>query len=419
MCARWGASRVHTMRTLWFDPLPMAEIAASILGSPMRTGMVSRSLSGTPTGLTTGSGGGRYGMRVFRGGLLGSAGSALPHLPLCPIDFVLAVDLGPRGASTGGKTLADQQQGGDLFIVDNSDDDWKVRQYLQEWADLSHSSTWLPATSRSARCSHSTASGRRSTSSGSSWATRSPSAPSRHSWQASGGRGRLDPSLESEKERNDFLEGVPGHRGRLAGGADRVPRVRQGRSSMPRPTSRTRSTGGGRLRRIGRVEQSHAPRHDGQCRAQRPDQARGRGPPGVVRAALGEAEDVPPRRCSRSSSGMSGRTRPSRSMRRRFRVLQRHERPRVSGSGRSRGSTRSSTSTSTRATRPAQEERTPYGGAFLCDGVGLGKTYVGLMLIERLSCTNRKNVALFVPKAARAPRLGAAHAQELPHLWGG
>ena len=25
-----------------------------------------------------------------------------------------------------------------------------------------------------------------------------------------------------------------------------------------------------------------------------------------------------------------------------------------------------------------------HGGAFLCDGVGLGKTFVGLMLIERL-----------------------------------
>lgn len=32
-----------------------------------------------------------------------------------------------------------KQQGGDLFIVDNSDHDWKVHNYLQEWADLSHS----------------------------------------------------------------------------------------------------------------------------------------------------------------------------------------------------------------------------------------------------------------------------------------
>lgn len=41
------------------------------------------------------------------------------------------------------------------------------------------------------------------------------------------------------------------------------------------------------------------------------------------------------------------------------------------------------------------------GGTFLCDGVGLGKTYVGMMLIERLVIHDRKRVALFVPKAAR------------------
>lgn len=42
-----------------------------------------------------------------------------------------------------------------------------------------------------------------------------------------------------------------------------------------------------------------------------------------------------------------------------------------------------------------------YSGAFLCDGVGLGKTYVGLMLIERFVKKERKNVVLIVPAAAR------------------
>ena len=42
-----------------------------------------------------------------------------------------------------------------------------------------------------------------------------------------------------------------------------------------------------------------------------------------------------------------------------------------------------------------------HGGAFLCDGVGLGKTFIGLMLIERLVVHERKRVALFVPKTAR------------------
>lgn len=40
-------------------------------------------------------------------------------------------------------------------------------------------------------------------------------------------------------------------------------------------------------------------------------------------------------------------------------------------------------------------------GAFLCDGVGLGKTFVGLMLIERLTLHERKRVVLFAPKAVR------------------
>ena len=44
---------------------------------------------------------------------------------------------------------------------------------------------------------------------------------------------------------------------------------------------------------------------------------------------------------------------------------------------------------------------TQFGGALLCDGVGLGKTFVGLMLIERLVIYDRKRVVLFVPKAAR------------------
>ena len=42
-----------------------------------------------------------------------------------------------------------------------------------------------------------------------------------------------------------------------------------------------------------------------------------------------------------------------------------------------------------------------YRGAFLCDGVGLGKTFVGLMLLERLVIHDRRRVALIVPKSGR------------------
>lgn len=59
-----------------------------------------------------------------------------------------------------------------------------------------------------------------------------------------------------------------------------------------------------------------------------------------------------------------------------------------------------------------------YGGAFLCDGVGLGKTFVGLMLIERLIVHDRLKVALFVPKAARKPVWEKELQKRLPQLFG-
>lgn len=55
-------------------------------------------------------------------------------------------------------------------------------------------------------------------------------------------------------------------------------------------------------------------------------------------------------------------------------------------------------------------------GAFLCDGVGLGKTFIGLMLIERLVEKSRKRVALFVPKSARKPVWESALKIYLPHI---
>ncbi len=59
-----------------------------------------------------------------------------------------------------------------------------------------------------------------------------------------------------------------------------------------------------------------------------------------------------------------------------------------------------------------------HGGAFLCDGVGLGKTFVGLMLIERLVLHENKRVVLFAPKAAREG-VWEPHLRDwLPHIGG-
>ncbi len=59
-----------------------------------------------------------------------------------------------------------------------------------------------------------------------------------------------------------------------------------------------------------------------------------------------------------------------------------------------------------------------HSGAFLCDGVGLGKTFVGMMVLERLIMYDRKRVVLFVPKAARKPVWESTLARYLPHISG-
>ncbi len=57
-----------------------------------------------------------------------------------------------------------------------------------------------------------------------------------------------------------------------------------------------------------------------------------------------------------------------------------------------------------------------FGSAFLCDGVGLGKTFVGLMLLERMVVREGRRVILFAPKAAREDVWERAIQRYLPHL---
>ncbi|RAK63320.1 helicase-related protein [Phenylobacterium kunshanense] len=57
-----------------------------------------------------------------------------------------------------------------------------------------------------------------------------------------------------------------------------------------------------------------------------------------------------------------------------------------------------------------------YNGAFLCDGVGLGKTFIGLMVLERLAVHEGKKVALIVPKSGRESVWEANLKKHLPDL---
>lgn len=56
-----------------------------------------------------------------------------------------------------------------------------------------------------------------------------------------------------------------------------------------------------------------------------------------------------------------------------------------------------------------------WNGAFLCDGVGLGKTFVGLMLLERL-VYDKKKIVLLVPKSGRIAVWEENIQQYLPDL---
>jgi len=58
-----------------------------------------------------------------------------------------------------------------------------------------------------------------------------------------------------------------------------------------------------------------------------------------------------------------------------------------------------------------------FSGAFLCDGVGLGKTFVGLMLIERM-VREKKHVVLFAPKGAKEGVWDPKLRELLPDLFG-
>jgi len=60
-----------------------------------------------------------------------------------------------------------------------------------------------------------------------------------------------------------------------------------------------------------------------------------------------------------------------------------------------------------------------YNGAFLCDGVGLGKTFIGLMLLERLLLRDNKRVVLIVPKSARKPVWEAKIKKYIPEVLNG
>jgi superfamily II DNA or RNA helicase len=294
-----------------------------------------------------------------------------------------------------------KDRGGELFIVDNSDDDWKVRNYIHEWCEIAKSID--VATGYFEIGSLLSIDGQ--------WQKLDNirilmgdeiSARTKQAFLAALQKitEKLDISLESEKESNDFLVGVPAIVEALRSGkiTCRVYKKKKfhakayithgklevvgsaalvGSSNFTRPGFSQNVELNIQIRREVDLLQEWFEKHWDEAEDVTPDilktverHTREYTPFEVYAKSLHEFY-----RGHELTAGEFERTKS-----RMFPVLDQYQKEGYQA-----------------VMKIAQQ----YRGAFLCDGVGLGKTFVGLMLIERLIMHDRKRVALFVPKAAR------------------
>ncbi|MCC5840517.1 MAG: DEAD/DEAH box helicase family protein [Opitutales bacterium] len=309
------------------------------------------------------------------------------------------------------------KSGSELFIVDNSDSDWKVRRYLREWCQLSKAidvatgyfevagllaleGAWQTVPEIRILM-------------GDEVSKRTKKAFAEGLAQISD---RLDQSIETEKSQNDFLKGVPAIVEALRTGQIQCRVYRKDKFHAKAYITHAQSEVVGSAALVGssnltfpgicqNVElnvqitgaqvsslQEWYDRHWEDAEDVTPDILRvmehhtmDRSPFEIWAKALFEyARDrgVSPDQWDREESTV-------------FKILAGYQRD---------------------AYRNLVEIANRYGMAFLCDGVGLGKTYVGLMLIERLVAKEGKRVALMAPKAAKEDVWQPAIESLLPHL---
>ena len=114
-------------------------------------------------------------------------------------------------------TIEPTAQGGDLFIVDNSEKDWKVRRYLHDWTEIAQSfdiaTGYFEIGALILLDQHWQKLGRIRILMGDEVSKRTKKALLAGVQEI---KKKLDTSIEAEKEKNDFLTGVPGNRGGTA-----------------------------------------------------------------------------------------------------------------------------------------------------------------------------------------------------------
>jgi superfamily II DNA or RNA helicase len=311
--------------------------------------------------------------------------------------------------------------GSELFIVDNSDEDWKVVRYLHDWcqiakgidiatgyfeigAILALNGEWQKIDAIRILMGDEV------------------SARTRDAFEKSLSEieSQLDKSLEAEKEKNDFLTGVPAIVDAMKSGkiSCRVYRKEKFHAKAYITHARLEVVGSSAL-----VGSSNFTCPGLTENIELNVQITGR-PVGVLQewyeAHWNLAEDVTPqvlKVIERHVREYSPYEVYARSLQQLFTGYQQTVTDWESGKGpRSSAMFPKLDRYQQDGYKQLQKIAARYRGAFLCDGVGLGKTYVGLMLIEWLVRYERKRVALFVPKAGRDPVWETALARELPDL---
>lgn len=307
--------------------------------------------------------------------------------------------------------------GSELFIVDNSDEDWKAQRYLHDWCGLSESidvatAYWEIGSLLSLDDEWQKVDGFRILM-GDEVSRRTKNAFQR---ALSERIARLDDSLEAEKEKNDFLKGVPAIAAALREGKIQARVYRKAKFHAKAYITHARQEVIGAAALVG---SSNFTRPGLTQNIELNVQITGQ-PVSVLQEWYDEhweeAEDVTPamlQTVERHIQEFSPFDVYARALWEYFShkeltagEWEKHDSviwPKLDGYQRE-------------GYGALMKIARRYGGAFLCDGVGLGKTFVGLMVLERLVQHERKKVLLLVPKSARESVWMANLRKFLPRL---
>ena len=298
-------------------------------------------------------------------------------------------------------THTQKKSGGDIFIVDNADDQWKVQRYLRDWCDISHAfdiaTGYFEISALLALDGQWQKLDQIRILMGDEVSKRTKKAFEAGVAQITA---RLDDSIETTKEQDDFLSGVPAIVEAIKSGQiqARVYRKKKfhakayithakldvvgsaalvGSSNFTYPGLHDNVELNIQLRREVEELQEWYERHWDQAEDVTPEilrtierHTREYAPFEVYARAIAayfQAHEIEASEWEKTESRM-------------YPVLDHYQQA---------------------GYHNLMQIARRYNGALLCDGVGLGKTFIGLMVIERL-LFERKRVALFVPKAARA-----------------